>query len=667
MNNDPITGFKVKFNILDYVDILPLPPERREDIINWDKPEQECKWVKQEIPFIKSKDFLEQEMDRVLRSGVWIYIRKQLVWLPPNYYFFLQYGTAGGEAPKFRLKRLKHVYFKIRVRKNARAIGTYTIKNRQDGETTMAIHDALWECMVGNMTVGQIGIQSKTNDDAKNPCWLTMKTLWQTLDEWFRDLFFPDFASKGAMEEKMVFESVKTDDKEARNIMVKYYPSVHNAMDGKNNMRKCILDEVNKWVVCSFYDTYINYKKFIAVGSSRRGLFDIFSSPSDTNGKHNDEALMFWKGSDPDDLVKETGSTATRVFRYYSNPLEGIEGFYDDYGDADADEIYAHIIQERKALPPDKVMAEIRAFPLNEQEMFGSFDGKNLWANTDGMKERLVFLIGKRFKDEISQEPRKIYGNLERVDGYMDGDVVFRPSGKETFDIKDGRFCFSYLPDERTKDKLKYNHDGKPIPPEYIENCTGLDPFNHEHTKKGRKPSNAAMVNRKFRDVYETGIKNVPTAIYCCRPQHINTVWEDCLKLAIFTRGLIQCESKSDKFAVYAEERGYSDWVLNRRDSSDPKLKGDAPGSGGAFLDEGIGLIDANTNVPLNPEDPYWLEQHWFEELITDYLEFDPADTHKYDLTMADIQSLIGCVKISHKKVKRKSHVNNMVLDFLLN
>ena len=38
MQCDPITGFKVKFNILDYVDILPEHPESCEDILNYDKP-----------------------------------------------------------------------------------------------------------------------------------------------------------------------------------------------------------------------------------------------------------------------------------------------------------------------------------------------------------------------------------------------------------------------------------------------------------------------------------------------------------------------------------------------------------------------------------------------------------------------------------------------------
>lgn len=663
MKRNSITGFKTNFNILDYADIIPALPERIEDIINWDLPTEKCVWHKKEPKEITA-EYKDKEVERVLKTGVWIFINQQPVWIPPNYYFFLQYGVAGGESPKFRLKRLKHVYFKIRIRNNPRAIGTYTIKNRQDGETTMSIHDSLWECMIGNMTVGQIGIQSKTNSDAFNPCWTTLQALWQTIPGWLKEIVFSDFASKGAIAEKIKFERAASEGHSARHIIMAFYPSVHNAMDGKNNMRKCILDEVNKWRECSFYDTYINYKKFIAVGSSRRGLFDIFSSPADTNGKWNDEALIFWKGSNPYQLT-ETGSTATRVFRYYSNPLDGIEGFYDEFGDADADDILRFIMQERKSLPKDKLLAEVRAFPLNEDEMFGSYESGNIWDNAQGIKDRVIFLTGIRFKNDATKEPVCIYGNLERIDGYIDGDVEFRTSDKTYFDVYDARFCFTFLP--QNVEALKNIF----YPPNYVERCIGIDPFNNRYEAKNVvKQSNGAMVGRQFLDVHETGVLNVPFMSYCNRPQHQETFFEDCIKAAIFNRAFLQVESKSDKLANYCEDRGYFAWLLAEIGASaDSKRKGDAPSGGkNAFLNEGIGLINANTNVPnpLNPQ-PYWLENTWDINILHDYLAFNPLDTHANDLTMADIQAHVGCIKMLHKKVREYSRFNDVAMDYLLN
>lgn len=651
----------IDFNILDYADILPLPPERLEDIINYDKPAHECVWKRQEVDVITPK-YIEQEVTRILKTGVWIFINLQPVWIPPSYYFFLQYFPVAGEAAEFRLKRLKHVYFKIRVRNDVRAIGTYTIKNRQDGETTMSMSDALWECADGNMSYGGIGIQSKTRDTVQQSCWRVMVAGYNGMPQWLKDVLFSDAMSDDKLATKIKFQK-KLEGKKARDIVVQYGSSTHNTFDSMSNMRRCILDEVNKWEECSFYDTFLNYQKFIAVGRTRKGLFDIFSSPADTNGKHNDEALAFWRGSDPNNLT-EFGSTETRVYRYHSNPLEGIEGYYDEFGDADGAAILKWILAHRKSVPADKKQGEIRAFPLNEDEMFGTFDGGNIWDNAQGIKDRVIYLIGRRYKDTKTKEPVGVYGNLERVDGYIDGEVEFRPSKDQAagFNLKDARWFFSHQPqnNEPLKDVF--------TPPAYIENCIGFDPFNNRYELKNKvSQSNAAMVNRKFRDAFNTGVINVPTMTYCCRPQHQETNFEDVLRSAVYLRALVQAENKSDKFANYAEDRGYDKWLLNSIDSTDDTRKGDAPSGGkNAFLNEGIGLINANTNVPLHLDDTYWLQHHWHLALLQDYLEFNPLDTHKNDYTMADIQSLIGCIKISKIKRRKHSEVNSRLLSYLL-
>jgi hypothetical protein len=211
--------------------------------------------------------------------------------------------------------------------------------------------------------------------------------------------------------------------------------------------------------------------------------------------------------------------------------------------------------------------------------------------------------------------------------------------------------------------------EGKPVPPAYVENCLGVDPFNHRYPAKDKwKQSNGAMVNRKFRDGLESGVNKCPTMIYDCRPSHQEIFFEDVLKAAVFNRSLIQYENRNDKLANYAEDRGYSAWLLPEIGArKDSVRKGDAPSGKGHFLDEGIGLIDAATNTPLHKGDIYWLEYYWFTELLGAYLRFDPTNTQAHNLVMADMQALVGAVKILHKRIRQPSHVNNAVLDFLLN
>ena len=664
------SGFKVKFNMADYTDIAPVHLlQNTDNIINYEHRKRgdidKCVWTKEtpESHERRGKNYVEEEVQRILRDGSWIAIKDHILWLPPNYYFALKYGRAGNDDFQFRLKKLKQIYYKIRVRNNPAALGTYTVKNRQDGETTSSVTDAFWECLDGNLSNGQIGIQSKTRNDAYNPCWRTLQMLWLGLPKWVKDVLCSDMISGDKIEEKMKFQREADNNGEGgRNIILSYFPSVHNAMDGLNNMIKCILDEINKWKECSFADTFTNYKKFIMPGFERKGLFDIFSSPADVNGRHNDEAFAFWKESDPSEINPLTGATKSRIYRWYSDPLEGIQGAYDKWGDADPDKIYAHIMEERKNCDPKKLMGEIRGFPLNEEEMFGSFDSQNIWDNLKGLKERKIYLINRRFKDEKTQEPIGVYGNLEWREGILDTDVDFRQADVSKFDNDKARFFFSYLP--KNKEPLK-----SPFrPPVYVENCLGIDPYSLRYeSKQQTSGSLGGAVNHKFLDLFNTGVNKCPTMIYLGRPYHQDIFFEDMIKAALFNRALAQYENRNDKLANYFEDRGYFDWLLPEIGASrDSKRKGDAPSGKGKFLEEGIALINAITNLPVRPDDPYLLERNWMLPLISDVIEFNQRDTHKNDLTMAWIQALIGAAKIMLKKVRKPSSLNSAVLDYIL-
>ena len=663
--------FKIDFDMADYKDIMPSLEEyvKHDEVINLSESLKgnidNCVWkrYRPSLEESQSPSYQDREAKRVLKTGVFACISEEIVWIPENYYFSLQYGKTGGDDLQFRLKRLKHTYFKIRARNNPGCMGTFTVKNRQDGETTMSIIDAFWEML--EMEDGQIGIQSKTRNDAINPCWKTAQTLWQNLPVWFKAYICSDFASGTNIQETMKFMRSADETKgiTARNVLMAYYPAVFNAMDGKNNMKKCILDEVLKWVECSFGDTLTNYKKFIMPGMERRGMFDIFSSPADKDCKSYREGYELWKQSDPNEITAN-GTTASRLHRYYSNPLEGIQGAYDKFGDADPNRIYDHIMQERKNTSKDKLMGEIRGFPLNEEEMWGSLEGGDFWDNQKGINSRKIYLINRRFKDDNAEAKDlvKTFGNLEWKDGIKDVEPVFRPSNKSTFDLKDARFCFSYFP--QNNEPLKSSGDIL-LPPSYVENCLGIDSVDKRYAGKGH--SNFAMVNHKFRDIHQTGINKCPTMIYCNRPLPIEISYEDAIKAAVFNRSLVQVESLNLKVVDWFEDRGYIDWMLSK--IGQPKnslIKGDAPSGKTAFLDEIIGLLNAITNVPISADDPDKLELNWFVELLDDMSNFNPKDTHKNDLSMAWGQSLLGAAKILFKKIREKSHLNNNVMSYLL-
>lgn len=661
--------FKCGFDIRDYIDILPDYDEyRKHDITingdeNWKGDIDKCVWKKHKpsLQEVNSAEFREREARRILKTGVFIFIKEELCWIPPQYYFALQYTKTGGDDLEFRLKRLMHTYFKIRARNNPHCKGTFTVKNRQDGETTMAISDSFWETF--EMEDGQIGIISKTRNDAINPCWKTMQSVWMNLPYWIKDDLCPDFASGSNIAESMKFMRMADERKgiTSKNILLTYYPAVYNAMDGKNNVKKVIVDENLKWIECNFGDFFNNASKFIMPGFQRRGMFDIFSSPPEKMSQSFKDGHDLWLKSDPTQL-DENGTTESRIHRWYSNPLHGIQGAYDKFGDADPDKIYTWIMAERKRQPKNKLLEEIRGFPLSEEEIWGSMEGGDRWDNMEGLRKRQIFLLGARFKDEKTKEPLVVRGNLEWKEGIIDNPsgVDFRQADKDDFDVHEARWAFTTIPQNLQPLKNIF------YPPDYVERVLGADPFGKRYP--GKTPSNGAGAIYQFRDILETGHNKMFIGLYIDRPYHEDIYFEDMLKGCIYSQALLQFENNHDRIGGYFTDRGYRQWVLptiGEKRGSD--RMGDAVTARGKFMDEMIGLLNALINIPVNPEDECGLERVWFKELIEDWLKFNMKDTHENDATMASGQALMGAAKLMLKKQRIKSPVNGSVLDFLLN
>jgi len=663
-----MSSFKVPFKITDYKHVLPslTEYEKHDEVLNvkdFNKGNiDKCVWSKQILTphELTSPELKERELTRILRTGVWCAIKDTVIWIPGNYYWALNYTKPAGNDMEFRLQRLMHVYFRIHARNTPHCKGTMTIKARQTGETSMAMSDAFYGAF--EMEDGQVTINSKTRNDAQNPCWKTMQAIYMGMPKWLFDTFFGDCQHNG----KNIAETIKflrfADESrgiKAKNVLLAYYPSVYNALDGKNSVKEAIGDEFLKWLECNFGDWLNNASKFIMPGFQRSGLFNLFSSPPEKDSQSFRDGYELWKKSDPANL-DENGTTESRIHRYYINPLHGIQGAYDKWGDADPQRIYDWIMRERKRQPKDKLLEEIRGFPLNEEEIWGSMEGGQFWSNQKGINERKIYLLGTRYKDEKTKDPIVIYGNLEWKDGIKDNIPQFRPADKSAFDVHEARFCFSYLPEEGEPLKNIYN------PPAYIENCIGIDSVDKRYA--GKNPSNFAMVNFKFRDIKETGILRCPTMIYCNRPLPIEISYEDAIKAAIFCRSMVQVESLNTKIVDYFEDRGYINWMISKiGQPRNSLMKGDAPSGGkSAFMDEIVGMIDALLNVPLNEGDPYPLQKIWFYDLLDDISKFSLKDTHARDLSMALGQSALGAAKLLFKKQREKSDLNEGVMEFLL-
>lgn len=660
--------FKCGFDISDYKDILPSYDEYRKNDFCLNMEEygkgniDNCVWkkYKPQPGETSSPEFKEREARRILKTGVYACISEEIVWIPPPLYFSLNYTKVSGIDPEFRLKRLMNCYFRIRARKNPHVKASMIIKNRQDGETTYSMAEAFWETF--DMEDGQITINSKTRNDAINPCWKTMQSIYMGLPGWLFEMFFGDCMTNG----KSIAETIKflrfADEEKgisAKNVLMAFYPAVFNALDGKNSVRRAIGDEFLKWLECNFGDWFNNASKFIMPGFQRSGMFDLFSSPPEKDSQSFRDGYELWQNSNPNER-DETGTTKSRVERWHSNPLHGIQGAYDKFGDADPQKIYDWIMSERKRQPKSKLLEEIRGFPLTEEEIWGSMEGGAFWDNQKGIQERQIYLLGTRFKDEKTQEPTVIRGKFEWKSGIVDNPegVDFRQADKDEFDVIEADWALSALPKNLQPLKNIFHR------PDYVETVIGADPFAKRHP--GKNPSNGAAVAYKFADIFETGINKMPVGLYLNRPYHEDIYFESVLKACIYFQAPLQFENNHDRIGGYFTDRGYKDWVLptiGEKRGSD--RLGDAVTARGKFIDEMIIMLNSYTNIPVNPDDPCLLDRVWFKELIDDLLAFNLKDTHLNDAVMAFGQSLQGASKLLLKKRREPSALNSGVMSYL--
>lgn len=657
--------FKIDFKVENYHYLFPEQPEDKNEIINYDiEDTYEHIWRRQIPPNGKVNIvWLDLEIKRI-RQGAWILIKGVLLWLPPQYYFFLQYALVknedGGRYAQFRLKKLKQYYFKEDARRNKNCIGTITIKNRRDGESVSVMSDILWEMQGGAGGLhrsGQIGIQSKTSEDAYDPCYRYLIGNYQALPDFIKKIFYSDVVNPKHIDNRLRFESSGED---GRNVYASYFGSTDTAMDGRE-MLLCVLDEIAKWEQNSLLNTFSVYKKFILEGTIRKGMFVMFSSPSETNGRCNQECHELWQLSDVNDL-QENGTTKSRLHRWFSNCLEGISGEFDRYGDADPKAIYKKIMADRANVPKTQLLNEIRGYPLNESEAFASGDGGMEWDNMAGLRERLTVVENTIYKNEDTLEPTVMYGNLEWKGGVIDSEVVFRPNPDGNFFcIHKGRFCFSELPNwDKPLDNLFK-------PPQYIDSCLGLDPFHLGKGTKLNKGSNAGACAYKFREAGNLDFAPRPTCTYNCRPLHIHILFEDMLKLSLFTRSPLDYEKSSDEIERYYEDRGYILWVLNRKNGKYASRADIQRGKGGgAFLTEMLGVINIITNKPIDPSEPYNLDHYWFAELIRQIIDFDRMNTTVSDLFMGYARAVLGAMKIMSVKQRNISNEAKAMMDYLM-
>ena len=540
--DEPVVSICPRGTLGDVIDISGLPiclpkQPRKKDIAGYDLPTHLQTWARTEMPSelarIKSMDewyempkefrqrfspFIEEEFRR-RREGYWFYNNGEPTYITGRHYMMLQWSKIDIGYPSFLDFQRKLFVHQAACEADPRCLGQLYTKCRRSGYTNMSACVLVDEAT--QVKDKLLGIQSKTGKDAQENVFMKkVVAIFKSYPFFFKPI--QDGTTNPRMElafrepSKRITKNNKTSVKgDALNTIINWENTTNNAYDGEK-LHILYLDEAGKWEKpTDIREAWRIQRTCLIVGRRVIGKALVGSTvnPMDKGGQEYKE---LWKDSDPQERNKN-GRTTSGLYKIFIPAYEALEGFFDKHGrpiietpeqeletlDGETVEIGARqfLKNEREALKHDaREMNEIvRQFPFTTDEAFrDSVEGS-------------LFNIGKIYEqidhNENMYPDPVVRGNFTWKGGIRDTEVVFVPSSE-------GRWFVSWMPPLELRNQ-KVTERGKPIAPNKLIGCGGVDSYDIDATTDGRGSKGACHIYNKFN---MRAPANMFVAEYCSRP-----------------------------------------------------------------------------------------------------------------------------------------------------
>ena len=649
---------------------FPKKPAKK-DILFHDKPKEEQRWVREELPQelrrIRSMEewmempeafrkkhtpYISQEYKR-RRNGVWFYNNGVPTYITGNHYFFLQWCKIDIGYPSYLdFQRELFVHLEACIA-DPRCIGQIYVKCRRSGYTNMSAAVLVNE---GTQVKEKLlGIMSKTGSDAQENIFMKkVVPIYKSLPFFFKPI--QDGTTNPRMElafrepSKRITKKNKTSSRgEALNTIINWKNTTNNAYDGEK-LHILYLDEAGKWEKGNdIREAWRIQRTCLLVGRKIVGKALVGSTvnPLDRGGTQYRE--MYYS-SDVNDR-NANGRTKTGLYGCFIPAYDALEGFFDVYGMPVVDDPEKPIIglegeyisigaktylkNERKGLSGDsyELNEVIRQFPFTEAEAFRDSAKASLF-NVQKIYEQV------EYNQDLFPSPI-VVGNFNWANGVQDSEVVFSPD-------PNGRWRVAWMPpvDLRNKTKPENNWLG----------CAGVDSYDIDATVDGRGSKGACHFFNKFNMTYPS---NMFVAEYASRPPLAKIFYEDILMAAKFYGYPVLIENNKYGIARYFESRGYDHFLLDRPAhltssyGSKTKTKG-IPSNSQDVIQAHAQAIESyiHAHVGLN-EETLEFGKMYFERTLEDWINFKIDDRTKYDLSISSGLALLAAQ--GHKPEKPKT------------
>jgi hypothetical protein len=435
-------------NILMLQDTYPFPlpkePEHEKLILYYDKPTKDQFWTRpgppkgwREMTNAKKQSWIQSETRRCFVTGQWIFLKGQPVWMPPFYWWLLNWWYTKVGFFNFRISQLLEEYYEIYCEGDKWCIGTFRFKKRRDGLTTRRMARKVWKAI--QTEEGWFGMSSKTGQDVRDVCWRALMRGYNRLPTFF----LPEQSGMSDPQRKLEFkkpsirltaknrdiiidpedvfrENVGSDE---LNTTIDWRDTVEDAYDGQ----QCVeidLDEFGKWRKASALNAAYTYIMSCTLDGVKVGMIHCYTSPPEKDGPELKECSDMWEAAN---FAKNKNLQAWKFYRWLTSSLDSYGGACDKYGYCDRELADKLICDFRRAQPLAKRKAAIRQTVRFIEEVFDNVEN-NTFITAPQIRTRWRYLQAIDYKDPKTREPKYVYGNYEWTNGIAFTTAFFKPS-----------------------------------------------------------------------------------------------------------------------------------------------------------------------------------------------------------------------------------------------
>lgn len=663
---------------------IPEPPQKRENILNYNLPQNEQVWRRFELP--KRWDQLSEEAKELFISqdwkrrmdGVWIYINGRVTYLTGLNYFYLNwFYLDSGERPEYRdHHRRIFLFMKFMIIDDPDIYGMIYLKKRRDGATNIFLCRIL-EKMTRTRDA-MAGIMSTTGPNAQ-AIFLRLGKSLNRLPKFYVPRRRGNKEAKNAIEffppdSRITMKNENDgdvfDEENALYSIINYRRTVPTAYD-QEALTEYLHDEGGKVTECNVVDTWNISQRSLTAGIEIRGKAWWPSTAGEFDKRGGKNYKHLWVGASPEER-DANGRTRNGLLRVFFPPWEGLEGFIGPFGESvitNATEEQVeymkkkkpklakhfivgrgakdYLIAEREGKKDSPVdLAELkRVMPFNPEEALRPTVGDSIFDL--GIIEETLYELDinppvHRIVDLVRLYP-------DRLPHPIENPIQVRENRRN------GKFYFSYIPPDEYLNK--YSQQGSvfvPLSTQMERGSIGLDPFDHNKTydpnTQEEKYSNAGMYgflnfDRLLDDPHGDPMKWVSNNFvveYLCRQPKAEMLNDDALNLCCFLGWQILIENNKVGTIRFFQQSGFGAFLMNRPEETVTKY------SKGADSEPGVPTSNPMHDIYIKTFASYIYDHGRrcrFPRLLEQARDFDPSKFTKFDAIVGASLAIIASRK----------------------